>query len=72
MQNLDAVSGLNVSDVLFTAHTRMFTPGLTTDNIADKPEGYNPVLQSCVSHDAVISSVSVYLPLSSVSTTGST
>lgn len=68
--DLDVVSGLRASAAPFTTHTRTFTPGLATGSIADKPEGYNTVLQSRVSHDA-ITSVGTDLPVSSASVTGS-
>ena len=69
--NLDIVSGLRVSAALFKTHTHKFAPGLATDSIADKPEKYNPVLQSRVSYDAATSLVSTDLPVSSASATGS-
>lgn len=69
MHDLDVVSGLRASAAPFSTHTCTFTPGLATDSITDKPEGYNTVLQSRVSHDAV-TSVGTDLPVSSASATG--
>ena len=72
MHDLDVVSGLRASAApcITHMHTRTFTPGLVTDSIADKPEGYNTVIRLRVSHDAV-TSVGTDLPVSSASATGS-